>query len=78
MPPTSPVTNAAAMPASAGTSACVAKEVLQPILDHVKAAHLETSPGQQVSDALNLDQYVKTHTVWLEQVLTPLLTQAGC
>ena len=69
---------AAAMPASAGTSACVAKEVLQPILDHVKAAHLETSPGQQVSDALNLDQYVKTHTVWLEQVLTPLLTQAGC
>ncbi|GAA5160689.1 MULTISPECIES: hypothetical protein [Amycolatopsis] len=61
------------MAPATSASACVAKEALQPILDHVKAAHLETSPGQQVSDALNLDQYVKTHTVWLENVLSPVM-----
>jgi hypothetical protein len=58
---------------SSDTTSCVGKGVLQPILDHIKSAHLETSPGQQVSDALNLDQYVKTHTVWLENVLKPVM-----
>jgi len=62
MPPTTP-----------GGGSCVPKGVLQPIIDHVKAAHLQTSPGQQVQDILNLDQYIKTHTVWLETVLAPLL-----
>ena len=32
----------------------------------------------EVIKALNLDQYIKTHTVWLETVLTPLLNQASC
>ncbi|MFJ8910862.1 plastocyanin/azurin family copper-binding protein [Amycolatopsis sp. NPDC102389] len=62
MPPTTP-----------GGGSCVPKGVLQPIIDHVKAAHLQTSPGQQVQDILNLDQYIKTHTVWLETVLAPVL-----
>ncbi|HVV13580.1 cupredoxin family copper-binding protein [Amycolatopsis sp.] len=63
------------MPSSStgGTTECIPTSVLQPIFDHVKSAHLETSPGQQVSDILNLDQYIKTHTVWLEQVLAPVL-----
>ncbi|WP_158881392.1 cupredoxin domain-containing protein [Amycolatopsis anabasis] len=53
-------------------------DTLKPILDHIKTAHLETPLGQQVADLLNLDQYLKTHTVWLENVLTPLLGQATC
>ncbi|HVV13579.1 hypothetical protein [Amycolatopsis sp.] len=65
-------------PALDGSADQVAADTLTPILDHVKSAHLETSVGQQVADALNLDQYVKTHTVWLESVLTPLLAQASC
>ena len=56
---------------------CVPKAVLQPILDHIKSAHLETSPGQQVQDILNLDQYIKTHTVWLETVLAPAFDGSG-
>jgi amicyanin len=52
--------------------------VLEPFIAHVKAAHLETSPLQQVNDALAFDNYVKQHTVLLEQMLTPLLEQATC
>ena len=40
---------------------------------HLEAAHLQTSVGQQVADALDVDQYVKTHTVLLENMLQPLL-----
>ncbi|WP_431879235.1 cupredoxin domain-containing protein, partial [Amycolatopsis sacchari] len=72
--PASSSTPSMSMPSTSSGSAsgCVSKGVLQPILDHVKAAHLEESPGQQVADLLNLDQYIKTHTVWLEQVLSPV------
>ncbi|NKQ53485.1 cupredoxin family copper-binding protein [Amycolatopsis sp. K13G38] len=72
--PSSSESSSHSMPSSTPSSGtgCVSHEVLQPILDHVKSAHLETSPGQQVTDLLNLDQYVKTHTVWLEQVLSPV------
>jgi len=38
----------------------------------VYAAHLEASPGQQVADIADLDQYVKTHTVMVENMLAPL------
>lgn len=78
-PPTStssskPPTSSHSMPpTSSGGGSCVPKGVLQPIIDHIKAAHLQTSPGQQVQDILNLDQYIKTHTVWLETVLAPVL-----
>jgi amicyanin len=53
-------------------------EVLAPFIAHVKSAHLELSPGQQVQDALQFDQYVKTHTVMLEQMLDPAFNQAIC
>ncbi|MBM7861547.1 hypothetical protein JOD27_005371 [Lentzea nigeriaca] len=45
---------------------------------HVKAAHLETSPLQQAQDALAFDNYVKAHTVLLEQMLDPAFNQAIC
>jgi plastocyanin len=51
---------------------CVSKQTLDAFMAHVKAAHLERSPFQQVTDILAVDQYVLTHTVWLEQVLQPV------
>ncbi|MEU0390918.1 cupredoxin domain-containing protein [Streptomyces chartreusis] len=49
------------------------QNVLLPILQHLysAAAHLEESPGQQVTDLLNPDAYVKMHTVRAGQMLTP-------
>jgi hypothetical protein len=54
------------------TAACSAGTVA-PFWAHFEAAHLETSPGQQVADALDLDQYVLTHTVLVEDMLTPVV-----
>jgi hypothetical protein len=45
---------------------------LDAFLQHVYAAHLEASPGQQAADALAIDQYVKTHTVMIENMIKPL------
>ena len=47
--------------------------VLAPFWVHFQKAHLETSPGQQVAEALALDQYVKTHTVLVEDMLAPVM-----
>ena len=54
------------------------QDVLKPFIAHVKAAHLETSPLQQVQDAVAFDNYVKAHTVMLEQMLDPAFNQAIC
>jgi hypothetical protein len=54
---------------------------LQPFVAHVDKAHLETSPGQQVSDLLDVDGYTKTHTVLIENMAAPAmheLTDYGC
>ncbi|MBM7857457.1 amicyanin, partial [Lentzea nigeriaca] len=59
-----------------GTPECVKKEALAPFIAHVKAAHLETSPLQQAQDALAFDNYVKAHTVLLEQMLDPVLSSS--
>ncbi|KJK42611.1 hypothetical protein UK23_36450 [Lentzea aerocolonigenes] len=56
-----------------GTPTCVTKEALAPFIAHVKAAHLETSPLQQAQDALAFDNYIKAHTVLIEQMLDPAL-----
>lgn len=61
-----------------GTPECVKKEALAPFIAHLKAAHLETSPLQQVQDALAFDNYIKAHTVLLEQMLDPVFNQAVC
>lgn len=70
-PPTT--TTTMTMPTSTPGSGCVVKQALDPFIAHLKAAHLEESLGQQVNDALNLDQYIKTHTVLIENMLTPIL-----
>jgi len=49
----------------------VLDSTLSVLLAHINSAHLEESPGQQVSDLLNPDAYVKMHTVWAEHLLTP-------
>jgi plastocyanin len=44
---------------------------------HFGAAHLSTSPGQQVADALNVDDYVKLHTVLFENMLSTSATDVA-
>jgi plastocyanin len=71
--PTTP-TPSPTMPPMGGGDACTGlQSTIDVFLQHVYAAHLETGVGQQVSDALNLDQYLKTHLVLVENMLKPLL-----
>jgi plastocyanin len=49
----------------------VLDSTLSVLLNHINKAHLEESLGQQVTDLLDVDGYVKKHTVWAEQLLTP-------
>jgi hypothetical protein len=67
------------MAASSATACGGLQSAVDAFLMHFNAAHLETSPGQQVADALSVDQYTKTHTVLLGNMLKPLLggAQAG-
>jgi amicyanin len=66
------------LPVFNGSADQAVKDALAPLIAHIKAAHLETSLFTQLTELLNVDQYVKTHTVMLEQVLNPLLNQATC
>jgi plastocyanin len=50
---------------------------LDAFLQHVYAAHLGESPTEQVADLADLDQYVKTHTVLIGNMLAPL-SGTGC
>jgi hypothetical protein len=45
--------------------------MIDPFIVHFDKAHLETSPGQQASQASDVDQYTKTHTVLVEDMLAP-------
>ena len=54
-----------------GSSLSVTTALVDPFVVHFDKAHLETSPGQQVEQALNVDQYAKTHTVLVEDMLAP-------
>jgi hypothetical protein len=45
---------------------------IDPFITHIDKAHLEQSPGQQVSSLLNIDQYAQLHTVLVEDMLNPL------
>jgi plastocyanin len=84
-PPTgTPTATPTATPTSGGGSgsgsgeqcASINNELL-PILQHLYAAHLSESPGQQVQDALALDSYLKMHTVWIESILKPAVADGG-
>ena len=50
-----------------------AQSTLDTFMQHVYAAHLETGVGQQVADALAIDQYAKTHTVLVGNMIKPLV-----
>lgn len=50
---------------------------IYPLLVHLRKAHLEESPGQQAGDLLNVEQYVKTHTVLAEDMLNPVVGPQG-
>jgi len=72
-PASSSSSSSMSMPSNPGAaSGCVSKEMLSAFWAHIEGAHLEESPGQQVSDLLNLDSWVKLHTVWIDTVLKPL------
>jgi len=70
------------MLAPALSVALAAPTGIDPFVAHFDHAHLEESPGQQASDLTNTDQYVKTHTVLIEQMLAPAADAAmgsnGC
>jgi hypothetical protein len=44
-----------------------------PLWSHLSAAHLQTSVGQQVDDALDVDDYVLAHTDLIGSILAPLV-----
>jgi hypothetical protein len=72
-----PTTTGAAPTCPSGGAAAA----LTPFLVHLDKAHLEESPGEQVAQALDLDQYVQTHTVLVEDMLVPTVaavTGDGC
>jgi plastocyanin len=75
-PPPTSATTTMSMPsttsASGGDGACLVSGVLTPLIQHINSAHLGESPGQQVQDLLNLNQYVLTHTTLIENMLNPL------
>ena len=62
-------------PAVGGAAAadCGAAAVMQPGIDHINSAHLETSPYQQARDLMSVDSYVLAHTVLAESILAPLI-----
>jgi hypothetical protein len=78
--PTTSTTTAPAVPTTTPTTAppvaasCgVLSAMLDPLLGHISAAHLETSVGQQVADAADVDDYVLAHTSLIDAILAPLL-----
>jgi len=64
------------MLAPAFSLALAAPYGIDPFVMHFDHAHLEESPGQQVSDLSNTDQYVKTHTVLVESMMAPAVGAA--
>ncbi|HJQ07004.1 MAG TPA: cupredoxin family copper-binding protein [Nocardioides sp.] len=54
------------------------EDALNTFLQHVYSGHLEEGLGQQAGDILNLDQYAKTHTVLIENLVAPLVGSEGC
>jgi plastocyanin len=63
-----------------GGSTCSGQNILSamttPFIVHFQHAHLEESPGQQLQDASNVNNYVLIHTVMLENMLTPAFNLA--
>ncbi|MGH4023748.1 MAG: cupredoxin domain-containing protein, partial [Pseudonocardiaceae bacterium] len=66
-----PAEGAGAAPPAGGSAGCVPSTAMDAAMRHVKVAHLQASPGQQVKDLAAVHQYVKTHTVLLQDMLKP-------
>jgi hypothetical protein len=49
----------------------VPTDSLTPFVEHMKYAHIQRPPQQQVSDAQQTDDYVKLHTVLVEHMTQP-------
>jgi plastocyanin len=75
--PTATATGGSGDGSGSGEQCTSVRNELLPILQHLYAAHLEESPGQQVQDALALDSYIKMHTVWIESILKPAVNDGG-
>ncbi|MGW0423719.1 cupredoxin domain-containing protein [Streptomyces sp. NPDC003015] len=76
--PTATPTSGGGSGSGSGSEQCASIDnELLPILQHLYAAHLSESPGQQVQDALALDSYLKMHTVWIESILKPAVSDGG-
>ncbi|MGQ0773968.1 MAG: cupredoxin domain-containing protein [Pseudonocardiales bacterium] len=58
-------------PVEEDTASCVTSTFFDAMMRHIEAAHLQTSPGQQVKDLASVDQYVKTHTILLNDMFKP-------
>jgi hypothetical protein len=65
------------MPGPIGSGGqCGLNAALSMLIQHINTAHLGESPGQQIADLTNLNQYVLTHTTLVANLLTPLLNGA--
>ena len=77
--PSSPPSSSMSMPGlptGTGSGQCGVNQALTTLIQHIDTAHLGESPGQQVQDLTNLNQYVLSHTTLVANILTPLLGQA--
>jgi plastocyanin len=66
------------MPGPTGSSGgqCGLNQALTTVIQHIDTAHLGESPGQQIQDLTNLNQYVLTHTTLVANLLAPLLSSS--
>lgn len=65
------------MPAPSGSGTCEVSHAMQAFVQHFNSGHLSESPEQQLQDIANFDQYVKTHTVLIENMLAPMTSGGG-
>jgi plastocyanin len=81
-PPSSPTATAPSStmsmpgPPTGSGGQCGVNQALTTLIQHIDTAHLGESPGQQVQDLTNLNQYVLSHTTLVANLLTPLLGSA--
>ncbi|NUR62384.1 MAG: cupredoxin family copper-binding protein [Catenulispora sp.] len=76
-PPASTPSSSMSMPGGpTGGGQCGLNQIIGTLVQHVDSAHLGESPGQQVQDLTNLNQYVLSHTTLVANLLTPLLNGA--
>jgi plastocyanin len=74
-PPTSSSMSMPGPPTGSGGQ-CGVNQALTTLVQHIDTAHLGESPGQQIQDLTNLNQYVLSHTTLVANLLTPLLGSA--